>query len=80
MDIADMAQEAEYLILQQALRLAKLQPNTLTACGRCHNCDASVPPGTHFCDQDCRDDWQRRNPTPKHVADATNAQPHRNHN
>jgi cytochrome c553 len=65
MDIADMAQEAEALILQQAMRRASHPAHILTACGRCHNCDASVPPGTAFCDQDCRDDWQRRNPTPK---------------
>lgn len=66
-DLADMAQEEEARLLQQALSMAR-RPSLHHApapCGRCHNCDASVPPGATFCDLDCRDDWVKRNPVPK---------------
>lgn len=63
-----MAQEAEAIILQQAIRRSIQPAYTLTACGCCHNCSASVPAGSTFCDVDCRDDWSRRNPSPPRAA------------
>lgn len=31
----------------------------LPATGHCHYCDASVPGAAHFCDSDCRSDYER---------------------
>lgn len=53
---ADIA-EASIEIHLAAARLRRLP--VLPHTGRCHNCDAEVGESL-FCDQDCRDDWQRR--------------------
>ena len=59
-DIVDLAQPAEAMHLQRALAAARAQHPPLIPCHRCHNCEASLPVGTLFCDTDCRDDYQRR--------------------
>lgn len=59
-DDIDRAQDREMLDRVLAIQAAAVP--ALTAVGVCHNCDASVPPGAKFCDIDCRDDWQKRNP------------------
>lgn len=60
-DFADIAAEREQIDTERAIAAARarhsLEP---VACGRCHNCEASVPQGATFCDADCRDDWQAR--------------------
>lgn len=60
MDIVDQAQRIEHLPVQAALARARAAIQKLPACGLCHNCQASVPPGHLYCDADCRDDHQHR--------------------
>ena len=45
---------------ERAMAEARTAADLTPPVGRCHNCDASVPPGVRFCDADCRDDWQAR--------------------
>lgn len=60
MDIVDDAQSAEALHLSLSIAKCRRSAPTIPACGRCHNCQASVPAGVLFCDADCRDDYQTR--------------------
>jgi len=60
-DVIDQANERAEQFLQYALNSRAKMP-TLPAVGRCYNCEANLPEGHTFCDCDCRDDWQRRNP------------------
>lgn len=55
MDDVDHAQHQEEL--QREAAAARRLP-MLPACGACHNCGESMPPGRLFCDLDCRNDWQ----------------------
>jgi len=57
-DDIDRAQENEQRDRALALANARRAP-ALPATGACHWCDASVPEGAHFCDCDCRSDWER---------------------
>jgi len=45
------------LAIEAARRPVQAEP---VACGRCYNCEESLPGATCFCDADCRDDWQAR--------------------
>lgn len=58
MDDIDRAQERETQDRELALAAARNQPALLDT-GECHWCTASVPPGAHFCDVDCRSDFDR---------------------
>ena len=60
-DFADVAAEREQQDTARAIAAARrpVDPAPI-ACGECHNCSATVPPGATFCDADCRDDWQAR--------------------
>jgi len=58
MDDLDRAQEREAQDRERALAAARNRP-CLADTGRCHYCDASVLPGAHFCDADCRGDFER---------------------
>jgi len=58
MDDIDRACEREEKDRAIALAAARRTP-CLPDTGRCHYCDASVPPGAHFCDVDCRTDFER---------------------
>lgn len=55
-DNIDTAQEQESIFLQAAL--SKRNPS-LTFKGQCHWCDQKVPVNTHFCDADCRQDFDQ---------------------
>lgn len=55
MDDSDKASEQERFFLQSALAMRKPE---LHANGLCYNCGARV--GGLFCDQHCRDDWERQ--------------------
>jgi hypothetical protein len=61
-DIIDQANErAEQFLahsLSQAAGGRKMKPS-----GQCYNCEEPLPDQQVFCDSDCRDDWQLRNPT-----------------
>lgn len=65
-DIVDQAQHAEAMHLQRAMQSARQADPMLISCGTCHNCDAIIPPGTLFCDADCRDDHAKRHASRKH--------------
>ena len=57
-DDADRAQEVEER--QRAIALAKRR-STLPICGYCHNCGTTLgTTGLLFCDEDCRDDYEKR--------------------
>jgi len=61
-DIYDQAtekEEQERMLSLQAVR--SRQPSILPK-GHCYNCDLSLDDRSLFCDGDCRDDWQARNP------------------
>jgi len=55
-DIIDEANELEQLQITAAL--ASRKKETMTFIGRCHYCDDPLLNG-HFCDKDCRDDFER---------------------
>ncbi len=56
MDIADQAQSQEEVFLNSALK--KRNPS-LPYNGKCHWCDEVVPSKAHFCDSDCRHDFEK---------------------
>jgi hypothetical protein len=58
MDDIERGQEREQADRALAIAAALNRPS-LPAVGRCHNCDARVPRGAHFCDVDCRVDYER---------------------
>lgn len=59
MDDIERAQEQEQKDRARALS-AQRQRTVLPDIGQCYNCEASVPPGAHFCDADCRADYERQ--------------------
>ncbi len=62
MDEADLAFITEEHNLQRAhcMRQDALKKKpTLVPCGQCHNCNENLPQGALFCDNFCRDDWDR---------------------
>ena len=60
MDISDTATRHEELRREIALRERK--PEGPAATGLCLFCSEPVPPGHRWCDTDCRDDWEARQP------------------
>lgn len=63
MDIYDQATEQEEAMRERAIAAARNSNPTLQANGRCHNCLVDMKQSAAcFCDSDCRDDWQARNP------------------
>ncbi len=54
MDIADQAQAQEAVLLDSAL---SKRNQSLPYIGKCHWCDEPVQ--AHFCDTDCRDDYEK---------------------
>ena len=61
-DIADQANDRADQFLQHSLAVAA-KGGALPFKGECHNCQAELASPLRFCDHDCRDDWQRRNPS-----------------
>jgi hypothetical protein len=62
-DIYDQATDREMQDRELALMNVRASAGTLptlTANGKCYNCDEHVSDGATFCDSDCRDDWQLR--------------------
>ncbi len=57
MDVFDKASEVE--LRDRRLALLQRKP-TLPYINQCHNCEETVPETAHFCDADCRDDYERR--------------------
>jgi hypothetical protein len=58
-DIIDNGNEAAEIFRRAAL--SKRQADGPAATGECLNCEAPVEPPKRFCDQYCRDDFERRN-------------------
>lgn len=56
-DASDLATAHEQMFLKSALQVRK--PEGPAPVGRCLNCDATVPAGVRWCDEDCRHDWER---------------------
>lgn len=57
MDIIDQAQLQQETV--EALHLKhRKQPEPLPVTGRCHNCEAQVPPNAVFCDSACAEDYE----------------------
>ena len=65
MDIYDQATEREEKDRALALQHAIAATPQLARCGVCHNCAEPVSIDLLFCDANCRDDWQLRNPAPR---------------
>lgn len=61
-DIYDQATEREEKERELCLALARSNNQKLLPKGECFNCSEALAPPCLFCDVDCRDDWQRRNP------------------
>lgn len=57
-DEADQAAQQEAAALPAALR--RRRPEAPPACGACLYCGEALTGNRRWCDQDCRDDWQRR--------------------
>lgn len=59
MDDADRAQQVEELQREVAVQAAREALPALPDVGYCYYCDEATERGKRFCDDDCRDDWQR---------------------
>lgn len=57
-DIVDSGNDAADLFLKAAMT-APRNLHLPAADGKCHNCEASVPPGVRWCDLDCQRDWEK---------------------
>ena len=60
-DIFDAASDHEQKARDMAILQARQQSVKLQPKGSCYNCHEHIDAGL-FCDDDCRDDWQLRNP------------------
>jgi hypothetical protein len=61
MDVDDKATELEELDRESAMNLHRKRAAAFRLPdGQCANCDEPLPPNQHFCDSDCRDDYERR--------------------
>lgn len=57
---ADMADDFIEAFLADSLERQRTAVSNIPAArGTCLNCEETVAAGRRWCDQDCRDDWQR---------------------
>lgn len=61
-DVIDQGNDRAEQFLAHALGQASSKANSLPPIGRCYNCESPLEGDKKFCDTDCRDDFQRRNP------------------
>jgi hypothetical protein len=61
-DVIDQANDRAQQFLDHAIGNAAIV-RKLKPCGLCFNCEETLPAEQVFCNSDCRDDWQLRNPT-----------------
>lgn len=59
-DLIDMACEREQMDRDIALAAASHSAPVLPPTGYCYNCQEPLPDGLRFCDNECRDDHDRR--------------------
>lgn len=57
-DIVDAGNEIAEVFLQASLKNAKAAP-VQHGVGMCLNCGAAVEGDRRWCDEECRDDWDR---------------------
>ncbi len=57
-DEADQASDREEKDREEAI--SRRRPEAPPACGACLFCGEALTGNRRWCDQDCRDDWQRR--------------------
>ncbi len=58
-DEADIADIFQFRVLEQSIAAVRTARPGVVANGRCHYCDEDVGPAQKFCDEHCRDDWER---------------------
>lgn len=59
-DPMDRASVESERLLEEQLRVARsAKPITLPFIGKCHYCDEGLEPGHRFCDEHCRDDYEK---------------------
>jgi len=61
-DIYDQATEREERDRALSLSVVLARKPAILPNGQCYNCGHSLAHDGLFCDGDCRDDWQARNP------------------
>lgn len=61
-DEIDRAQDQEAMQREAAIASARNKSHTISATGKCLECNKPLPEGMRWCDNYCRDDWQRWNP------------------
>jgi len=44
----------------RAWALNQRKPAGPPPCGACYNCGEELPSDLRFCDEECRDDWEKR--------------------
>lgn len=59
-DEADLAKDLEEFALKQALAHRKGGGVNLAPRGLCYNCDEPLKEKKPFCDEACRDDWEKQ--------------------
>jgi len=59
-DYADKSAEAADTFLMESLSWRRAEVDA--SGGHCLNCEAEIDLLMRWCDTDCRDDWQKRNP------------------
>lgn len=67
-DHADNADSRIYRTIAAGLAAARRAPALQPDC-RCHFCDEVVEVGRLFCDQDCRDDYEKRRASLRRTGD-----------
>ena len=60
-DDIDNACEREQQDRERAIQQARVNTIVIAATGYCLECDEEVTKDKRWCDQDCRDTWQRWN-------------------
>jgi hypothetical protein len=61
-DEIDIANERADIERANLIATIRNKSQTITPTGCCLECDAPVAEGLRWCDNHCRDDWQRWNP------------------
>ena len=61
-DDVDIASDLEQIRRDAAIAHVANKKPAAIANGLCQECGAALVKGARWCDNDCRDDWQRWNP------------------
>jgi hypothetical protein len=61
-DDIDIASDREQLARDNAIQNIKNKPAAAKSCGVCLECGAGLKGDKRWCDNHCRDDWQRWHP------------------